>query len=557
MQKIPRKPCFSQEAYADHFVIRGVKLVRTAHLGEIFEVPNAPFEYIQILKKIKAVKRIIVHKVDSSNLGVLSGLVRRYQKQLHHFIHYGPWLKRELDELKKLIQNKKTLQVNAKSEKDLRRLSGYKNIEEITFTLPPAIEMQDKISKNEHKSKGLRLNKLKRIVIEGHCDSPVFESLILRLEKSLKFLGSLQDIRFLSVVMQPDSQIKALIPKLQLFRYLKEIRIGSNDFSNSVIQFINHAEVLCRVEQVTAALAFQEMKDPSKLGDFKNLKHLDLLFSRELESSEDLNRIFRKLKFPKSIESITLNIIHLEVQNIEREEKGTLNCFDNLQNLKTLKLSATIDPAIDNNQITAMLKAAFQSKLKTLHVELNNSMFFVSSQDLVPFDFSLTVGIFSNISRLNLKLPLITFENFPIQKSQFLQIAELKLEGAFGIQHSENIDNFLNMINPTTVLRLELNELDFQNPDSIFVHLNTLKKLQNLQIVQLIYKNIETSPALYHSFREFVKTLWRLSYISVKIDQQSSRFEDFKQKLLNFVHTLPKMNLAQIDPYHLLEQSEN
>ena len=342
--------------------------------------------------------------------------------------------------------------------------------------------------------------------------------------------------------MQPDS----LIPKLQLFRYLKEIKIGCNDFSSSIVHFINHAEILTGVERVTAAMAFQNLKNPSKLRDFNNIKHLDLLFSREPENSETLSGIFRKLKFPKSIESIHLNIVHLEKDNIEEEEVG--NCFDDLQSLKTLKLSATVNPAINNNQITATLKTAASSKIKNLHVELNNSMFFISPQDLKPFDFSLTGTAFSNLSCLDLKLPLITFENFTIQK-EILQLANLKLEGAFGIRYSENIDNFLSMINPTALLKLELNELDFQNPDAIVEHLNTLKRFQKLQIVQLIYKNIQTSPALSHSFKELIKALWNITYLSIKIDQQNSGFDEFKQKLLGFVHTLPKMNFAQIDPY--------
>lgn len=552
MIEIPKKPCFLQEAYVDHFVIRGVKFARTAHLGEIFEVEYAPYEYVQAVKRIKTIKKVIVHKVDPTNLGLIGELIRKYQKQLTNFINYGPWMKKELDSLKKLVRNKKIIKVNVNEKHTLRRLPYDKNLQEITFNIPRPSE-EDTLEKRDLRLRALRLNKLKRIIIEGHCESPDFEPFILNLERNLKYFKSLEDVRFLSVVMGPGSQ--KLLRDLNIFKLVKEIRIGFNEFSSSVVDFINHAELLPTVQKLTGLMAFQELETASKLEGFKNLKNLDLLFFRE-NCSYDLPKILNDLKLPKSIESLSLNLVHVEA-NAGESQKLEANIFGHLSNLQNLKLIATINPAIDNNQIGDVLETIGKANnsLKSIHLEFNNSMFFVQSQDLAPFDFSLvpllTPG-FPNITSLSLKLPLISFESFPENHQhqlKLLQISSLMLEGTFGIKYSENIGRFLNMIYPTSLNRLELRELEFNDPERISMHLGALGRMKSLQNVELIYKNSKTSNDLYHGFKDFTKNLQHLSFFSLKIDHQESRFEDFRKKLLEFVSTLPKLTFAQIDPY--------
>jgi len=550
MFKIPKKLLLSQEAYVDQFVIRGVKFTRTAHLGEIFEVEYAPYEYIQALKRIKTIKKLLVHKVDQTNLNLLRELLRKYQKQIHHFINYGPWLKQELDSLKKLVRNKKIAQVNVGEKRELRHLPIEKDLQEITFNIPRASKKAENLENKRRDSRlrALRLNKLRRIVIEGHCDSPNFEAFMLGLERDLKYLKSLEEIRLSSVVMKPRSQI--LLQSLKLWKLIKEIRIGFNDFSSSVVEFINHAESLPAVQKLTGLMALQELEAVSKLEEFKDLRSLDLLFFRE-NISYDLSTILNEVKLSKSIESISLNLVHVEADAEESKELKP-DIFGNLPNLNSIKLVATINPTIDNIQVANLLETVSKAnKLKNLHLELNNSMFFVQSADLVPFDFSLmplTQG-FSNINSLVLKLPLITFESFPENLTGSLQISYLMLEGAFGIKYSENISRLLKMISPSYLTRLELHELEFNDPEAISEHVEALGTMKNLQNAELIYKNGQVSSALYQAFRDLTKVLANLTFLSIKIDRQEAEFQEFRKKLLDFVCTLPKMNFVQIESY--------
>jgi len=530
-----KKPFILSDTHLDDLAIRGVKYIRTAHFGDLFETKNAPYDYVQKIKKLKLIKTVITHKVDHSNVGTVNLIVRQHQKLLTSLKDYGSSSNTALKNTARLIRNPEQVKVRLDIKSLTHFLRYHRDVENLHLEEgepEPEVEDENDLSKSAEeedyekilklvKRKAWRLRKLKTIEMEGDWDEE-FTQFLQALEANSQALISLKDIKLKSITVSRDFKPNEQFNNQKISKYIKEIEVAFGDLNSVLLNFVRDARIFPGLEKLTGVISLQNkaLKHIDQLGEFKSLKHLNLFFHKDERNStrEELFQILSQLRLPETLETVDLHFTELDSSALLPLTYPLSYSF-NLPALHSISLATTVSPYCKPENATTLLNMALRNakNIKNLKLEVESQL----NQNLKEFFLfkdCLNIIEQSNVQldSLSLKLPCISLENVSESQVKLDTLTHLSLSTDNCIQDSDDFNSFLARLNPATIKTIVLNEIEESTAEKLIERLTVLQKFDKLEKVSLIYKKITLSDDLIEAFKVLLSSLPNLTYFVFK-----------------------------------------
>ena len=566
MSKGFKKPFILSDTHLDDLAIRGVKYIKTAHFGDLFETRNAPYDYVQKIKKLKLIKTVITHKVDRSNIGTVNLIVRQHQKLLRALKDYGSSSNTALKKTARLIRNPEEVKVNLdikslkhflRYHRDVENLHLEEGVEEPAPAGQNEEEEEDKSESEDElekifklvKKKAWRLRKLKTIEMEGEWEEE-FNQFLTALEENSQALISLKEINLKSIIISRHFNPRFL-RNWALAKYIKQIEVAFGDLHSTLMLFVMYAALFPGLEKLTGVVSLQALAQIDKLGDFQSLKHLKLFFHKDEQNptQHQLVELLHRLRLPETLETADLHFTELDAASLVPLSLNSLSF--NLPKLHSISVATTVSPHFRPENATTFLKMAFNNakNLKNFKLEIES----LTNQKLKQFfsfrdclDLIEQTGV--QLDSLSLKLPCISFENISGTQADLDKLSHLSLTADNCIQDSDQFNSFLAGLNPATIKSIVLNEIEESTPEKLVERLTILQKYEKLEKLSLVYKNMPIDDNLTEAFGSLLRSLPNLTYFVFRFGRASNPDpKPFQVKMNDFFLEKPDLGFSFVD----------